>query len=83
MNDLFKITEDIVEELSTNHMSLIMGGTSLDNFVTINAGSLCHSINNSANCDLINQGNTCALINQTNNCSEINVKKKCKEISNI
>ena len=25
MNDLFKITEDIVEELSTNHMSLIMG----------------------------------------------------------
>lgn len=81
MNDLFKITEDIVEELSTNHMSLIMGGTSRDNFVTINAGSLCHSINNSANCDLINQGNTCALINQTNNCSEINVKKKCKEIS--
>lgn len=51
MNDLFKITEDIVEELSTNHMSLIMGGTSLDNFVTINAGSLCHSINNSSNCD--------------------------------
>ena len=80
MNDLFKITEDIVEEQSTNHMSLIMGGTSLDNFVTINAGSLCHSINNSSNCDLINQGNTCALINQTTNCSEINVKKKCKEI---
>ena len=75
-----KIQQKILEMLSNEGMSELMGGTD-DNpidFEQINNGSTCNVINNGVNCDVINNGVDCSKINNKVNCQVINNSPNCK-----
>lgn len=74
------IKQTILETLSKEGMSELLGGTDLstDVFEQVNNASNCNKINNGINCDVINNGVNCSKINNKVNCAAINNKTNCK-----
>lgn len=74
------LKQSLVEHLSEEGMSELLGGTDMSTvvFAHINNGSHCDEINNGANCDVINNGLNCSKINNKATCSAINNKTNCK-----
>lgn len=71
-----KFMVDLLDEVSLNGMSKILGGNA-DPQVTINNGEDCQAINGSKNCDVINSGGKCLLINQQKLCKVTNITVSC------
>ncbi len=70
--------ETLLNQISDEGMSELIGGASNDLFQHIDNGSNCDEINNGNHCDVINNGQNCSKINNKANCSAINNKTNCK-----
>lgn len=78
MNKLLSIPNDVIEELSINHISEIYGGETDNESYLVNDGKKCNVINSNTNCSAINQAKKCsATNNQSSSCSVTNNSGNC------
>lgn len=61
MNKLLSIPNDVIEELSINHISEIYGGETDNKSSLVNDGKKCNVINSNTNCSAINQAKNVVL----------------------
>jgi len=76
-----KLPDLILNQLSKDGMSMLLGGAEIVKTINNGAPGKCNAINHSTHCDVVNNDTNCTVINNRGNCSEINNLFSCSEIN--
>lgn len=83
MSRFNQLPELILNQLSKDGMSMLLGGAGAVEAINNSTTGKCNAINHSTHCDVVNNDTNCTVINNRGNCSDINNLFSCREINNL
>lgn len=78
-----KLPDLILNQLSKDGMSMLLGGAGTVETINNSTSGKCNAINHSTHCDVVNNDKHCTVINNRGNCSDINNWLSCREINKL